>query len=50
MGNDGRWWSSSEWQDDNNQAWYVTLSAGNPDLMKPVIHKYYGFSVRCVKD
>lgn len=50
IGYDGRWWSSSEWQDDNTKAWYVTLSAGNPDLMKPVIQKYYGISVRCVKD
>jgi uncharacterized protein (TIGR02145 family) len=48
IGQIGYWWSSSE--DDNTYAWYRTLYYNDGNANRNSNVKYYGFSVRCVKD
>ena len=48
IGQIGYWWSSSE--DDNTYAWYRTLYYNDGNANRNSNVKYYGFSVRCIKD
>ena len=44
----GAWWSSTEYSKEN--AWYWGMYYDNSGAYKYNNYKYYGFSVRCVKD
>jgi len=48
VGNNGYWWSASEYNETS--AWGRVLDYGSSNLYRYDYYKYYGFSVRCVKD
>jgi uncharacterized protein (TIGR02145 family) len=48
IGNNGLWWSSSEYF--TTSAWFRALNYYNGDADSSSYDKFYGFSVRCVKD
>lgn len=48
LGNDARFWSSSE--SDADDAWYSYLYSGSDELSRADRDKKHGFSVRCLKD
>jgi len=48
IGNNGIWWSSTEYS--TTGAWYRYLSYGSSDVYRYDVNKKGGFSVRCVRD
>ena len=48
VGYAGYWWSASE--DGESGAWFRELGNGNSDLFRDGNYKYFGLSVRCVRD
>ncbi len=50
LGTGGRYWSSSEDSDNSNYGYYVILSNERQYVTPNWYHKFYGFSVRCIKD
>jgi uncharacterized protein (TIGR02145 family) len=50
MGYYGYWWSSSQSSYDNPNAWYWALSYDNTKTVSYICPKYYGYSVRCIKN
>jgi uncharacterized protein (TIGR02145 family) len=48
LGTDGHWWSSSE--DGTYTAWLYYMSHMAPGVYRILPMKYYGVSVRCLKD
>jgi uncharacterized protein (TIGR02145 family) len=48
IGNDGRWWSSSEYNPADT--WGRDLSHGTATVSSYYFNKSYGYSVRCIKD
>jgi uncharacterized protein (TIGR02145 family) len=48
VGYNGYWWSSSK--SNTYDAWYSSLSYKNDIVYRSRYDKYYGFSVRCLKD
>ena len=48
LGNNGYWWSASEF--DTNFSWGRGLSYDSSEIYKGVNYKECGFSVRCIKD
>jgi uncharacterized protein (TIGR02145 family) len=48
IGNTGYWWSSSEGFASN--AWYLSMYSITSNVYSNDVHKYHGFSVRCVRD
>ena len=48
VGEYGIFWSSSEYNFD--LAWYRSLSYGFSDVYRSTFNKYFGLSVRCVRD
>jgi len=48
LGNYGDWWSSTEYDDSN--AWSRSMSSNSGNVYRDNFGKWYGFSVRCVRD
>ena len=48
IGASGYWWSSSEGSSTN--AWYRYMNPINSSVYRSNYNKYYGFSVRCLRD
>ena len=48
MNTEGYWWSSTDI--NLNQAWYRNMDYSRSDLFRGQPSKYYGLSVRCIKD
>jgi len=48
IGNNGMWWSSTEYSVNNAYHWYMTYDSGGVSGLVP--DKDSGFSIRCVKD
>ncbi len=48
LGSNGYGWSSTA--SSSNNAWYRELRNGNGDVIVGPIPKYYGYSVRCLRD
>ena len=48
LGDWGNWWSATEGV--ANFAWYVGMTSGRTDVHELWNDKYYGFSVRCLRD
>ncbi|KAA3617097.1 MAG: hypothetical protein D8M58_04125 [Calditrichaeota bacterium] len=48
IGKIGYWWSSIA--SDSSNAWYRSLLYFRSDIRRNWLHKYFGFSIRCVKD
>jgi uncharacterized protein (TIGR02145 family) len=48
IGNDGYWWSSTEFL--TTVAWYRSLYYGNGNSFRNYNFKQVGFSVRCLRD
>jgi len=44
----GHWWSSSE--NETDDAWYRSLNYENSSVFRFIFYKYYGFSVRCLRN
>jgi len=50
IGTLGNWWSSTEEENGNPVAWNRYLESGNGTVNSFLNIKYYGFSVRCLRD
>ncbi len=48
IGDDGRWWSSSE--NGTTDAWYRLLYSYYGYAYRDIYSKRFGFSVRCLRD
>jgi beta-galactosidase len=48
LGNYGDWWSSTE--NDDSNAWSRSMSSNSGNVYRDNFGKWYGFSVRCVRD
>jgi uncharacterized protein (TIGR02145 family) len=50
IGEEARWWSTTEKEEDNTKAWLITIRSGYNPLNIYTSYKDSGESVRCLKD
>jgi uncharacterized protein (TIGR02145 family) len=50
LGNNGVWWTSTEYNSDTIQAYYRAINYNNESVGTHYNPKTYMFSIRCVKD
>jgi uncharacterized protein (TIGR02145 family) len=46
----GFWWTTTSYENDNNQAVYRNMDYKNSKVFRSFASKNYGFSIRCIKD
>ena len=49
-GNDGYWWSATEFEEADTHAWHININYWFSILTQDISIKNYGYSVRCIKD